>query len=304
MSISKHQSSLLTGLYSGIRKSRLLETSPGRWLFSRSYSLYKRHLEDPFHWLIMKHPELFLAGHVIDVGANIGYTSALFAKAIDPGYRVFSFEPEAVNFSYLVQCAGRPESRGRIVPVRSAVGSGEGMISLWRNEHHHGDHRILSGPLEHTAAPSECVSVPITTIDHFVRSTFVGNPFLGNGRPLNRVAFIKVDVQGYEFPVCKGMEQTLADNPCAVIALEYCPDAISQLGFDSDEILAWWTFRGYTASTLWRNGTITTGIATDLGNNGYIDLLFSQMALPLTHFAYPRRGRNRGRESTFRPLSS
>ncbi len=266
MSISKHQSNLLTGLYSGIRKSGLLETSRGRWLFSRSYHLYKRYLEDPFHSLISKHPEFFQGGHVIDVGANIGYTSALFATAIDPGYRVFSFEPEAVNFSYLEECAGRPETRARIVPVRSAVGSDDGVIPLWRNERHHADHRILSGQLRETAASSACVSVPITTIDTFVRKNVPHQP----------ISFIKVDVQGYEFPVCKGMEQTLAHNPGAVIALEYCPDAISQLGFDPDELLSWWTSRGYTASTLWRNGTITTGIVADLSKDGYADLLFSR----------------------------
>lgn len=264
MSVSKVQSDLLTGVYSGARKSGLLETRPGRWLFSHSYNIYKRYVEDPFHSLIANRPELFRAGHVIDVGANIGYTSALFAKAIDPGYRVFSFEPEEVNFSYLAQCAARPENRGRIVPVRSAVGDIDGTIDLWRNAHHHGDHRILSGSLERTAAPSESVPVPITKIDTY---------FPKNG-PFKQFSFIKVDVQGYELPVCHGMLQTLLENPGAVVALEYCPESMSELGFDSDEMLAWWRSRGYTASTLARNGTITRGIAPDLSRNGYADLLF------------------------------
>lgn len=264
MGVSKVQSDLLTGVYSGARKSGLLETRPGRWLFLHSYNLYKRYMEDPFHSLVANHPELFRDGHILDIGANIGYTSTLFARAIDPGYNVFAFEPEELNFSYLAQCAARPENRARIVPVRSAVGSEDGTINLWRNEHHHGDHRILSGSLRLTAAPSESVPVPITKIDTFVYE---------HG-PLKQIGFIKVDVQGYELPVCHGMERTLSENPGAVVALEYCPEAVSELGFDPDDLLAWWRSRGYSVSTLERNGTMTRGLSTDLNTSGYVDLLF------------------------------
>src|SRR5437588_7113475 len=185
MSVSKNQSSLFTGIYSGVKKSGLLNARFGRWLFVSSYNAYKRYIEDPFHGLIEKHPELFRKGHILDVGANIGYTSTLFARAIDPAYRVYAFEPEESNYSYLTRCAARREHGGRIIPVRSAVGSTDGTVSLWRNERHHGDHRILTGKLEETTAPSEAVSVPITTIDTFVRKY---------GRPCP-ISFIKIDVQ-------------------------------------------------------------------------------------------------------------
>src|SRR5690242_12041412 len=98
MSIAKGRLALLTGAYSRARRSGLLETTAGRWLFTSSYNLYKRYLEDPFHALAGRHPELFRGGHILDIGANIGYTSMVFARAIEPAYRVYSFEPEEFNF--------------------------------------------------------------------------------------------------------------------------------------------------------------------------------------------------------------
>jgi FkbM family methyltransferase len=266
MSVSKTQISVLTGVYASVRKSGLLETRPGSSLFVFAYDLYKRYLEDPFHALAQRHPELFRGGHALDIGANIGYTSMVFARAIDPVYRVYSFEPEEFNFSLLSRRARSPEMHGRIVAFQSAIGAKDGTIELWRNEHHHADHRILTDRFRESGIPSNTVSVPITRIDTFV---------LDNG-PLRPIRFIKVDVQGYEFPVCQGMEQTLAGNHDAVIALEYSPDAMAELGFQPEEMLVWLTSRGYAAYTLSRDGRLKSGIPSDLSKVGYVDLIFSR----------------------------
>ena len=265
MSIAKGRLALLTGAYSRARKSGLLETSAGRWIFSSSYTLYKRYLEDPFHALARRHPKLFSNGHVLDIGANIGYTSMVFARAIDPGYRVYSFEPEEFNFSLLSGSIRSHEFGSRIVPVRSAAGAEDGSIELWLNQRHHADHRVLTGQFRQSCSAADTVSVPVTTIDTFVRQ---------NG-PLQPIAFVKVDVQGYEFPVCLGMEQTLAANPGAVIALEYTPGAMAELGFEPEEMLRWLQQRGYAPCSLSRNGRLTPGI-TGLDKAGYIDLVFSR----------------------------
>jgi FkbM family methyltransferase len=271
VSVSKNQIRAFTGLYLGAKKSGLLNTGLGRWLFASSYNAYKRRIEDPFHALIARRPHLLQSGHVLDVGANIGYTAALFARATDSGYRVYAFEPDETNFAYLQKCAARRENAGRIVPVRSAVGYTEGRIALWRSDHNHSDHRILTAQLRESgiALETELDSVPITTIDTFVRGN---NPF-------GAVSFIKIDVQGYEFPVCQGMEKTLSDNPRAIIALEYMPKAMLELGFKPDEMLAWWKSKGYAVSALSRNGEVRPGVPSGLGETGYVDLLFSRETL-------------------------
>ena len=43
---------------------------------------YKRLVEDPFAALVRARPELFTGGEIIDVGANVGYTAQVFARAL------------------------------------------------------------------------------------------------------------------------------------------------------------------------------------------------------------------------------
>ena len=62
----------LTNVYWLARKSRLLETQLGQKIFAASYFAYKRYLEDPYYHLVRRHPELFLGGNILDIGANIG----------------------------------------------------------------------------------------------------------------------------------------------------------------------------------------------------------------------------------------
>src|SRR5437870_4785809 len=65
------------------------------------YSFYKRHLEDPYARLLFDFPQLLHHGSVLDIGANIGYTSLLFAEYLDAEYRVYAFEPEELNVRIL-----------------------------------------------------------------------------------------------------------------------------------------------------------------------------------------------------------
>jgi len=268
MSIGKRPASVLTQVYSSARRSGLLRTRMGSWLFASSYRLYKRYLEDPFHALAQRHPELFRGGHALDIGANIGYTSTVFARAIEPAYRVYSFEPEEFNFLLLLRCAQSRTIGGRIVSIQTAIGAEDGTIELWRNQDHHADHRVLTKRLRESGVNSNAVRVPITKIDTFARKN-----------ALQPIGFIKIDVQGYEFPVCKGMEQTLAENPNAVIALEYAPDAMIELGFEPEEIRRWLGLRGYMVYALARNGRLTSGIPSDLSRTGYVDLVFSRRSI-------------------------
>jgi FkbM family methyltransferase len=269
MSVSQSQESALTGIYSLVRRSGFLSTSPGQWLFSRAYFVYKRYLEDPFHGLISQRPELFQGGHILDIGANIGYTSLLFSRALGEGFRVYSFEPEPFNFRLLNQIAVARRARGRITPLQSAVGDRDGTIDLWLNENHHADHRVMTGPLRESKIGSASVQVPILKIDTFVEKQ--ASPF--------PVRFIKIDVQGYETAVCQGMEQTLSNNPGAVVALEYSPDSMIDLGFRPEDLLDWFRAKGYISYSLHKNGALSQGTSAAPQKGGYGDLVFSRTEL-------------------------
>ncbi len=269
MSVSPAQAKAFTGAYSMARKSGLLETGPGQWLFSRAYFLYKRYIEDQFHSLAARHPELFRGGNILDVGANIGYTSAVFARAIDSAYRVYSFEPEEFNFRLLDRLAKSGRVHGRIVPVRAAVGDRDGAIELWRNDRHHGDHRVVTAHFRDSGAVRASVQVPLLSIDRFVQAQDSAFP----------VCFIKVDVQGYELPVSRGMEVTLAKNPNAVVTLEYSPEGMRDLGFEPEELIAWFSAKNFRAYAIQSDGALTEAPPGRVGEASYTDLLFARRAL-------------------------
>src|SRR5207249_985108 len=111
-------------------------------------------------------PELFRGGDVIDVGANIGYTTAVFARAIAPPCCVHAFEPEERNFRWLGHAIDRAGVADRVIAHRAAIGARDGSIELWYNAAHHGDHRIATDRLR--VARETTQNVPITTLDGYL----------------------------------------------------------------------------------------------------------------------------------------
>lgn len=264
MSVSEARGAAFTGIYSLARKSGLLNTRPGQWLFSEAYFRYKRHLEDSYHKLAQRHPELFQGGHVLDIGANIGYTSMVFARAIDPGYRVYSFEPEDFNFRLLERRARSRQAQERIIPVYAAAGDTDGSAELRRNPSHHGDHRVVTSHFRESAAAALGVQVPVLRIDTYVERQAGDFP----------VRFIKVDVQGYEPAVCQGMQRTLDKNPGAALALEYSPIAMRELGFHPEELMSRLRAMNYQAHLLKKDGSFAPVDPDQPAGELYVDLIF------------------------------
>ena len=230
---------LLLRAYALAERSGALRLPAMEWLFVRSYFAYKRLFEDVFARLVRERPQLFRGGHVVDVGANVGYTARVFARALQEPYRVYAFEPDPLNFRRLKRFA----NDDRIVPLQSAVGDRDGTIALWHNDAHPGDHRVVAGDVRSFRGRTN--EVPITTIDEFART--LAHP----------IRFVKIDVQGYEPAVLRGMVETLHGD--VVVALEFAPEHIRALGFQPDEVFD--LLRGFDIERLGDE------------SRGYVDLL-------------------------------
>ena len=76
--------SIFAGAYTLANGSGFLNTGVGRGIFTFAYFQYKKHIEDPFDGFAKRYPHLFHGGHIVDVGANIGYCSTLFSSVLDP----------------------------------------------------------------------------------------------------------------------------------------------------------------------------------------------------------------------------
>jgi FkbM family methyltransferase len=256
-------------MYRQATRLGLLSSRPAQRLFNKAYFAYKRRVEDPFHGLMLRHPEFFRAGHAIDVGANIGYTSSVFATAIEPQFRVWAFEPSSENFRQLEDTITENALESRITAVSSAVGDYVGAITLVINEYHPGDHQVSEGNVELDGDDDWLEQVAITTVDEAVRK-----------KNIAPVSFIKVDVQGYELRVCHGMGGTLEANPNAVVVVEYCPSALRQFGAEPSELTRFFADRDYHAFRVTQSGMLEPFDARnppeELPDSGYVDVLFSK----------------------------
>ena len=263
-------SRLFTGAYSRLRSTGILDQAWAKRAFVSSYFLYKRLWEDPFRAAIRARPELVGDGDVLDIGANIGYTACVFAEALKPNRRVYAFEPDAAAFATLQEVVGRKRLAETIVPVNAAVGAGEGTVEFWHNKDHAADHRVATEHFKAAHADAVEVSrVPMVSVDGFV-----------SARGIERVAFIKIDVQGFEPAVCEGMVRTLERFPAAPVCCEYSPGSFAELGLAAGALLDFFASRGFTPRVLSRSGVgvplSREQVQRAAEEAGYVDLLYTK----------------------------
>lgn len=217
------------------------------WLYLRMLFAYKRWIEDPYAALTRRRPDLFRGGHVLDIGANVGYTARVFARAIDPSYSVFAFEPEPLN----VQRMKSIVRRAPVEIVQAAVGDKPGKAHLLINPLHPGDHRITTSDAG--------VEVEMITVDDFIER-----------RAISPVRFVKIDVQGFELPVSRGMSRLLEKAASISVAFEYSGE--------SRELLDFYRDRGFALHLLAHTGQLLDLADLDrvMRERGYTDILASR----------------------------
>jgi FkbM family methyltransferase len=187
---------------------------------------------------------------------------------IEPGFRVWAFEPSSENFAQLERSMGHRRLHDVVTTRRAAVADCAGTIDLALNPDHPGDHRVNAfHPGDSERGERAVERVPVTTIDVEVRA--------GGIAP---VAFIKIDVQGYELHVCRGMSETLDANPHAAVVVEYAPDLLRQYGVEPAALGQFFSQRGYGAYRVLQQGTLMAmrDLPDVLPAPGYVDVLFTR----------------------------
>lgn len=241
--------------------------SRARWvhkLFLASYFAYKKYVEDGFAGLAKKHRDLFERGHILDVGANVGYTTQVFSEAVNRDFKVFAFEPEPENFRALAE---RFANNPVVETVQCAVGDRDGGAELWINAHHPGDHRILTPRLRESLGRARSLPTRMVRIDSFAAERGIEKS----------ICFVKIDVQGHELPVCRGMERVIHESRPA-IALEYAPQLLDEVGYSAADLMNSMTGLGYVPLVIDRDGelhrTDSAALGESLDDGHYLDLLF------------------------------
>jgi FkbM family methyltransferase len=151
---------------------------------------------------------------VLDAGANVGWMAVHAGEAAGPEGTVLACEPEPRNFGVLALNARRCRWRN-VVPLRTALGSREGTATLWIAPDDGGDHRTVPG-----AEGRRAIEVPVTTVDALL------------ARRRTEVHLVKLDVQGAEADVLRGMASTLRSASLGTVLLEWWPDGLRAAGED------------------------------------------------------------------------
>lgn len=145
------------------------------------------------------------AARFIDVGANMGYFSVLWAS-LNPTSKVTSFEPVARNVELLTGNRDGNRLGDRIEIIAKAVSDFSGQLTF------------DAGPPEQTGwggiSGAGALSIPCVRLDDLIGD--------------ESVDLMKIDVEGAEALVLRGAERTLSRGFIRRIVFEYNPERASE----------------------------------------------------------------------------
>jgi FkbM family methyltransferase len=245
---------LLLWIYQAVLASGLLRTRAGRTLFEWCYDRYKAWYEaaDVDRLQSSVRPGTW----VVDVGANIGFFTARFARWVSGGGRVIAIEPEPLNVASLNRRLRKQGTPDRVIPVQAVAAEAPGALRLAVNPVHPADHRIAA----------EGIEVPAVTVDGLLEA---------HGWPA--VSLIKIDVQGAEARVLAGAAETLRRFRPALF-LEVDDATLKPMGTSAGEVLSRLHAWGYTPHRWQRDGRLQplspTVAALSCEQGRYTDFLF------------------------------
>jgi FkbM family methyltransferase len=155
----------------------------------------------------------------VDVGANIGYLTAVGASLVGPSGQVHSFEPVPEYFRRLE--ALRALNPGYAIHVNQvALGDRRGTAEIAQAaDGNIGWNTMVPGLLSGDAARARH-SVPVQRLDEYLAERGIAN-----------VALLKIDAEGFELPVLRGATSFLeAAKRRPAILVEVAPGAYPLLG--------------------------------------------------------------------------
>jgi FkbM family methyltransferase len=151
---------------------------------------------------------------LIDIGANIGYHTLLFAKWVGPQGKVYSFEPDYSNFKLLIKNI-TANKINNVSCFQKAVSDKDGITSLFLSKDNMGDHRINDFFVFENDDKRERKEIQSIRLDSIISKS-------------ENIDFIKMDIQGSEIQAIHGMNEILN---------KFWPFAIEKSGHSPKEFI-------------------------------------------------------------------
>jgi len=170
----------------------------------------------------------------IDVGAHVGYFTLLAARRVTETGTVLSIEPNPAALDQLHQNVDRSGLKNVLV-AHSACGDSDEPVRLYLHTESNSSMASLSAA---NATGGIGVDVACSTLDDLCAD-----------RRITNVRLVKIDVEGAELSVLRGMNRILREmRPIIVLELE--PRLLAAFGASTDAIVALLEVYGYRVASL------------------------------------------------------
>jgi FkbM family methyltransferase len=164
----------------------------------------------------------------VDVGGHIGIHARVAAQQVGRG-DVYAFEPAPDSAAAIRRAVA---DLANVTVVETALGGTTGTVDLRADPMFGGQDAATRSLLN----DGEVVcSVPITTFDAWAGA-------------LPRMDLVKIDVEGYEYHVLRGMRHSLARLRPRLIVMELEPRRLARAGHTAEELVAMLDASGYRAT--------------------------------------------------------
>ncbi len=158
--------------------------------------------------------------NILDIGANIGYYTALFSQLAGDRGSVIAIEPDLESYKYLSKSINSFNYKN-VLSFRLAASDIKQKLPLFISKENRGDNRLYS-----TNQKRKTIMVDCLTVDELLEENKIEN-----------LDLIKIDVQGYEPKVLKGMLNIVRSSKKLILLSEFWPEGILQAGESPNEFL-------------------------------------------------------------------
>lgn len=176
----------------------------------------------------------------LDIGANAGIYAVLLSRLCGPAGRVWAFEPVPDTYWRLRETLALNRCEN-VIPVRGAVYEKGGTVRMNLFEPEFAEWNSIGRPVMYTeshepVSPSRSVEVSAYTLDEFCEA-----------QQIERINFMKVDVEGFEASVFRGAERLLRERRVDYICFEISKDPLRGAGINSRQVFEALETHGYNA---------------------------------------------------------
>jgi len=189
---------------------------------------------EPESWKMMAE-HLGPGATFIDVGAQIGYYSLKAARSVGPGGHVLAVEPNPETLRKLRKNIGASDA-GVVAVAPVACSNAEATLDLFAaSTVNTGETSLAKNNALQAGAAVRTYKVRARPLDEIARETGV-----------SRVDLIKIDVEGAEYLVLQGAQQTL-DRYHPTVMVEIIDRQLREMGSSAAQVVELLRAHGYTA---------------------------------------------------------